>query len=225
MMMPAPSRVRIFLCLASAVSSAAALGGCHATPAVAQLHSSVALAASTHYAAPLQTGDVIRIKVWREPDLSGDVTVGDDGMAPIPKLGNVAVASLTLDTIRRRIVEEYSKTLANPAIEVLFLRRLRVFGAVHTPGLYPVEDGLTVADAIALAGGVADDGSYNNVLLVRGSDHSSIRVTSVMRLADIDINSGDEVFVPQRSWASRNSATLVQSILTAVAILFAGGRL
>ena len=170
----------------------------------------------------LRPGDVIRIKVWRESDLSGDIDVGSDGIAAIPRLGNTDVLNTPPTELRRRIIEEYSKTLVQPAVEVKFLRRLRVFGAVRSPGLYPVEDGLTVADAIAIAGGVSDDGSYDRVQLIRQSDGSNPRVVKMRQLPDERIQSGDEIFVPKRSWGSRNSAAIFQSVLTAIAIIAAG---
>jgi polysaccharide biosynthesis/export protein len=171
-------------------------------------------------ALPLEAGDVIRVKVWREADLSGDITVDNDGVAAIPRLGNVNVLDLSPERLRHRIIDDYSKSLVQPAIEIRFLRRLRVSGAVRTPGLYPVEDGLSVADAIAIAGGVSDDGSYERVQLVRGQ--TTTLIVDMRKLADEKIESGDEIFVPKRSWASRNSASIFQSVLTAIAIVAAG---
>ncbi|HXC24804.1 MAG TPA: SLBB domain-containing protein [Gemmatimonadaceae bacterium] len=170
--------------------------------------------------APLRTGDIVRIKVWREPDLTGDATVTGDGDVAIPRLGTIRISTMAPDSLRRLIVNTYSAWLVNPTIEITFLRRLRVFGAVENPGVYPVDAGLTVADAIAMAGGVNENGSYNDVQLVRSDGRSRVHVTRVSRLADLDVQSGDEVYVPERSWMSRNSAAVVTSAITAIAIVF-----
>ncbi len=170
---------------------------------------------------PLHGGDIIRLKVWREPDLTGDINVNGEGFAAIPRIGTVRVDSTTPDSLRRLIVNTYKGWLVDPAIEVTFLRRLRVFGAVQNPGMYSVDEGLTIADAIAMAGGVHENGSYDNVQLVRGPQRSAIHVTRVTKLADLNVQSGDEVYVPQRSWLSRNSATLAGSAIAGLAIFFA----
>ena len=188
-------------------------------PRPAQAQDSVRAAAS----APLRSGDIVRIKVWREPDLTGDATVNDDGDVSIPRIGAVHTAQVSPDSIRRLVVTTYSAWLVNPSIEVTFLRRLRVLGAVTSPGVYPVDAGLTVADAVAMAGGVKDDGSYDNVQLVRtvGAQRSAIHVTRMSRLADVGVQSGDEIYVPERSWVSRNSGTVAASAITAIGIVMA----
>jgi protein involved in polysaccharide export with SLBB domain len=171
-------------------------------------------AAPSTPAAPLmlRPGDVIRLKIWREPDFSGDYPIDENGMATFPRLGPVRAASFTTDSLKRTLVASYAKYLVNPSIEVTTLRRLNVLGAVRNPGLYQVDPTVTVADAIALAGGITDNGQSDRVELVRGDKRLSANVNGTTRLADTPLRSGDQLFVPQRGWLSRNVGVVAAGI-------------
>jgi polysaccharide export outer membrane protein len=162
------------------------------------------------------------VRVAGDTSLSGDIAVDDKGYAAIPRLGTIRVDSVSPDSVRRLIRNTYGAWLVNPSIEVTFPQRLRVLGAVRNPNLYNVDLGLTVADVIALAGGVTDDGSYDDVQLIHGNDKSNVvHVTSVSRLADLGVYSGDEVYVPRRNWFARNATALAASTISGVAIFLA----
>jgi protein involved in polysaccharide export with SLBB domain len=105
-------------------------------------------------------------------------------------------------------------------VEVTVLRRVNVLGSVRNPGLYYVDPTTTVADALALAGGVTSDGKQNSFELLRGGKRLPVDLSLNSRLADSPLQSGDQLRVPQRSWLSRNTA-LVAAALTSVALVFA----
>jgi polysaccharide export outer membrane protein len=160
----------------------------------------------------LRPGDVVRLKIWREPDFSGDYPVDETGTAVFPRLGPVRVASVTADSLKAMLVESYAAYLVNPSIEVTALRRVKVLGAVKSPGLYQVDPTMSVADALALAGGVAGDGRGDHVELVRGGARLQTDLRSDTRLADTPIRSGDQLYVPQRGWLSRNAGVVAAGI-------------
>ena len=165
-----------------------------------------------------QPGDKVRLRVYREPDLSGEFTVPEDGVVAFPKVGRVKVDILATDSLTSLLVAEYSKSLRDPAIEVTVLRRVNVVGAVHTPGFYYADPTVTVKGAVALAGGVTPEGNRNRLELTRGSMHKSFSVTGEPTLADSPIQSGDQVTAPERSWFARNTALVVSGI-TGLALL------
>ncbi|HEX5385664.1 MAG TPA: polysaccharide biosynthesis/export family protein [Gemmatimonadales bacterium] len=169
-------------------------------------------ARSADSAATLRPGDVIRLKIWREPDFSGDFTISDAGSAVLPRLGPVPVASYTVDSLTRTLVARYAAFLVNPSIEVTALRRVNVLGSVKNPGLYQVDPTMTVADALALAGGVASDGKSDHIELVRDGRRMEVALAAETRLADTPIRSGDQLYVPQRSWLSRNVGVLAAGV-------------
>lgn len=168
----------------------------------------------------LRPGDVIRLKVWREPDFSGDYPIDESGVATFPRLGRVSVAAFTIDSLKRSLVASYAAYLVNPSVEVTALRRVNVLGAVRNPGLYQVDPTVTVADALALAGGVADNGRSGQVELVRGGKRLPANLGGTTRLADTPIRSGDQLYVPQKSWLSRN-VTVVAASISAVGLVAA----
>jgi polysaccharide export outer membrane protein len=92
-------------------------------------------AAVTDTTAFAQPGDVVRLKIWREPDMSGDYTVDASGIATFPRLGALQVSRMGADSLQRLLVAEYARFLRNPSVEVILMRRVRVVGAVRTPGL------------------------------------------------------------------------------------------
>src|SRR5262249_1011374 len=144
----------------------------------------------------LQPGDVVRLKIWREPDLSGDVQVGADGQAVFPKLGPLAVTALSPASLRSVLLSSYSEYLRHPSIGVTLRRRVNIQGAVRNPGLYPVDPTMTVTDAIALAGGATSDGRVDKAELRRNGQRYTVELTAQTRLADTPVRSGDELFVP-----------------------------
>jgi protein involved in polysaccharide export with SLBB domain len=167
----------------------------------------------------LRPGDVIRLRIWREPDLSGDFAVQESGEVVLPKLGPLPVSGFSRDSLKRFLVRSYSEYLRNPSIEVTLLRRVNVLGAVQKPGLYPVDPTMTIADAVALAGGATGDGKLNQVELHRGSQRVAVKLDAGTRLGDTPIRSGDQLFVPQRSWVSRNVGLVVGTVTGVVGLL------
>ena len=121
-------------------------------------------------ATALRPGDVVRVRIWREPDLSGEYPVDERGMAVFPRLGPVDVSHVTPDSLQRQLVTAYQVYLRNPSIEVVPLRRVMVGGAVVKPGVFTVDPATTVADVIALAGGVTPQGRPDRVRVMRGTE-------------------------------------------------------
>jgi protein involved in polysaccharide export with SLBB domain len=166
----------------------------------------------------LQPGDLVRLKIWREPDLSGDYRVDENGVATFPKVGPLPVSQLSTDSLKSLLVSSYALYLQNPAVEVTFLRRINVLGEVKSPGLYDVDPTMTVADVLAMAGGVTSDGNSKRIELLRQGQGRFAQISSRSRLADSPLRSGDQLRVPQRSWLSRNG-TVVAAGITAAALI------
>lgn len=117
-------------------------------------------AAAIDTADGLRPGDRVAIRVAGEPDLSGTHELDLDGMLDLPLIGSVdaygrSAAELT-DLLATRYADGY---LRQPRVDVTRLasRPFFITGAVARPGSYAFAPGLTVADAIALAGDAGDD--------------------------------------------------------------------
>jgi hypothetical protein len=167
----------------------------------------------------LRPGDKVRLKIWREPDLSGDFDVDENGRVLLPKIGPFDVGQIPADSAKRAIVASYQTLLRNPTVDVLVLRRINVLGAVRAPGLYPVDPTMTVADVLALAGGAASDGRPDQVRLIRDGQRMTVRLTGGTRISETPIRGGDQLFVPQRGWFSRNLPFVVGTTLGVTGLL------
>jgi protein involved in polysaccharide export with SLBB domain len=168
----------------------------------------------------LRPGDVLRMRIYLEPDLSGEFPINEHGSATLPRLGDVPISTWPPDSIRPRLTRMYAEFLRDPIVEVTLLRRVAIYGSVLKPGLYPVDPTMTVQDALALAGGAAPDGKRNHVELLRGDKRIDTDLTLGSTVEQLRLRSGDQLFVPQRSWLSRNT-WLVGSIIGATATIVA----
>ena len=172
-------------------------------------------------AGALRAGDVIRLRIWREPDLSGEFRVDEQGTAVFPKIGPVSVLGLGPDSLKAGLIASYSTYLRNPAIEVTLLRRITILGGVRNPGLYPVDLTMTLADAYALAGGVSPEAKPDEVELVRGGERIRFKISKETRIADTQVRSGDQLYVPIRGWLARNPWVVTAGITAGLSVLLA----
>lgn len=165
----------------------------------------------------LAPGDVIRIAFWREADLGGDFAIDETGSVVLPVLGEWNVVGMPSDELRVQLTDAYAGQLRNQDVQIMFLHRVSILGAVENPGLYHVDATMTVREAIALAGGVSDDGKKDE-LHVRRADAPDYTLLDPTLSVGAAVYSGDEILIPQRSWLSRNSVPLVTGALSATAI-------
>lgn len=194
------------------------LGG--SAPAVAQ-SGETDTAVQTASSGLLKPGDVVRLRIWREPDMSGEFLVDESGTVVFPRVGEYHVLDDTPETLSARLQADYRQYLVNPSIEVVVLRRVRIIGAVNNPGLFPVDPTVTIADALALAGGATPIGDPDKVQIIRGGERIALDIRQDQRIADSQIQSGDQLFVPERSWMSRNSGVVAAAITGTVSLVIA----
>ena len=200
------------------------VGGCGSGAVESPAPTTTAVTQSEY---PLLPGDIIRLRIWREPDLSGEFPVNETGTVTFPKIGQVATTGLTLVELEARVLERYEHYLRNPSIEIVPLRRINILGAVRAPGLYPVDPTMTLRDAVAMAGGVTPNGRQDRVELIRGETRLVTEVRGDTRITDLGVRSGDQVYVPERTWIARNAglvATVASSILSATVALIIAFR-
>jgi polysaccharide export outer membrane protein len=167
----------------------------------------------------LVPGDVIRLRIWREPDMSGDYPVDATGTVVFPRVGDYHVLDDTAETLRSRLLTDYQVYLRNPSIEITVLRRIRIIGAVNDPGLHLVGPTITVADALALAGGPTPIGDPDQVRILREGEQVAVDIHQNTLIGESPIRSGDQLLVPERSWVSRN-AQVVAAVITGTVSIF-----
>ena len=171
----------------------------------------------------LLPGDVIRVEIWREEDLSGEFQVDEQGGVVLPLLGKKQVLGISPDDLRDQLSEEYAQYLVNSAVNVTLLRRIIVLGEVRVAGQYTVDATNSVADVIARAQGVTPEGNAEDIVLVRAGRRLRTGITGMESLQEAGIRSGDQIIVGRRSWTSRNFSSMVGiiSILANVYVIVA----
>ena len=145
----------------------------------------------------LGIGDKLKISVFGEADLSGQVEVNAFGQVSLPLIGEVGAKGLSLrafrERVRARLADGY---LNNPrvTVEVLNYRAFFVHGEVKSGGKFPFKIGTQMSDAIATAGGFTyrADTSY---VIVKRSKHPEFRIDLP---SDIAVLPGDNIRVPER---------------------------
>jgi protein involved in polysaccharide export with SLBB domain len=167
----------------------------------------------------LMSGDLLRIDIWREPDLGGEFLVDPDGMVTLPLLGQREVTDVPIAVLRDSLVAQYRVHLRNPSISITPLRRVYVLGEVNRPGLLSLDPTVSLAGVIALAGGANANGDLRRITVIRSGETVRENVTATRMLAQLDVRSGDQILVGRRSWFDRNSTFLVSAVLSVTSIV------
>jgi protein involved in polysaccharide export with SLBB domain len=95
---------------------------------------------------------------------------------------------------------------------------------VRNPGVYPLDPTMTIADAVASAGGATREGHIRSFELIRQGERVPVQLFADARIADSPIRSGDQLYVPERSWLSRNAAVVVGAITGTLGLAIAIAR-
>ena len=101
-------------------------------------------------------GDKLHITVLNNPDLSGEFTVQQSGGISLPSVGRIEVVGRGFDELQDEVVKRLRESgILDPQItvDVAAYRPVYVVGDVKAPGRYPFEMGMTVLQALAVAGG------------------------------------------------------------------------
>jgi polysaccharide export outer membrane protein len=122
----------------------------------------------------LVPNDVVEVKVYRQPDLETRARLAADGTVTLPLLGAVKLGGLTAEearvVVRDLLAQDY---LVNPQVTLTIVEYAKnlftVAGEVQRPGAYevPAEQGLSLRQAIALAGGPTRSGASGKVVVQR----------------------------------------------------------
>lgn len=158
--------------------------------------------------------DTVKINVWRNPELSISVPVRPDGKISMPLIGDVHAAGFAPEVVAKDIQNKLGKYVRDPNVTLMvtdlrsheYLTRLRITGAVTNPSSLNYRQGMTVLDAVLVAGSVNDFAAPNNTKLYRKVNGKN-RVINIY-LGDIlykgqlgtniELRPGDILTVPER---------------------------
>lgn len=171
----------------------------------------------------VEPGDVVKTRIYREPELSGEAIVAPNGQAYFAGVGRVTVAGMTLDSLQVEIASRYSRLVLDAAVEVTLIRDVVVYGETRLPGVYPMDASTTVLGLLAKSGGATGSGKTPSMTLIK-ADGRQLRLPREARIAQIDIRHGDAVYVTQDSYFARNAQNFsvfstIVTVLVSVAYL------
>jgi polysaccharide export outer membrane protein len=121
--------------------------------------------------------DVLRISVWRNPELSIDVPVRSDGNISVPLLDDVRAEGLTPEELKEVLTRELAEYITAPDVTVMVLqmnsRFVSVIGGVPNESRVPLTRDLRVLEAIAQVGGFDTFAQKSDVRIVRRNSDGS----------------------------------------------------
>lgn len=158
------------------------------------------------HALQISSGDLLEVRVYDTPDLSGRFRVDEHGAISLALAGAIQVSSLTAEqsarTIELRLREE--DILKDPHVSVNVLefatQGVTVMGAVKNPGVYPLLGNRSVLDLISAAGGLTANAGKTATITHRNDvDHSIVadigNSPGESAGVKIDIQPGDTIVV------------------------------
>jgi len=143
-------------------------------------------------------GDRLTIRVVGQPDLTGDYIVDGSGLISFPLIKSVKVGGLSAPQVRSLLTSRLQQGfLRDPSVSVqtTALRPFFILGEVNRAGNFPYQNGMTVQNAIAIAGGYSPRANHHDVMVTRKSARGT---QTVKVLVTTQIYPGDIVFVRER---------------------------
>jgi polysaccharide biosynthesis/export protein len=152
--------------------------------------------------------DIVRIDVWKEPDISRTIPVRPDGKISLPLLNDVQASGLTAMQLSASLRESLAKYLTNPQVTVTVTeinsRRVYITGEVTRAGSLPLLPNMTVLQALSSAGGFTQFAKLKNIYVLRNEDGKQVKhpfnykevVKGKLAEQNILLQSGDVIVVP-----------------------------
>jgi polysaccharide export outer membrane protein len=146
----------------------------------------------------LDTGDVVRVTVYGEPEVTKSYKVDDGGAISLPLVGAISVRGLTTQMAAAQITAALANGyIRDPsvAVEIDTYRPFFIQGAVKTGGQFPYVYGMTVRAAISTAGGFSETADRTRAIVYRRQGKEMVKGTVQL---DFPIYPGDTVVISER---------------------------
>jgi polysaccharide biosynthesis/export protein len=152
--------------------------------------------------------DVLRVNVWKEPEVSQTVVVRTDGSISMPLINEVKVAGMSPLTIQQVIADKLKAFLTNPQVTVTVMeihsKHAFITGEVAHPGGYSLNTETTVLQLIAQAGGFTPFARKGDIVVLRSENGKQQRlrfkykdvISGKKTDQNISLRPGDTVVVP-----------------------------
>jgi protein involved in polysaccharide export with SLBB domain len=145
----------------------------------------------------LGPGDIIVIQVFGEDELKLETQLTDSGTVNYPFLGTIKVTGMTIKQVEQHVYQGLKGDFfvePNVFVGIVQYRPFYIHGEVKKPGGYPYQPGMTVNQAIALAGGMTERASRDKIFISREGDKNNTQTGSLASR----ISAGDTITIEQR---------------------------
>jgi len=176
------------------------------TAVLCVLGTGLALAQDATYT--VKPGDILKVSVWKEPELQGTILIRPDGGFSFPLVGEIDGRGKTVAELQVIMTQRLTKYISDPVVSVsvneIHGNKVYVIGQVAKPGEFIVNPSVDVVQALSMAGGMTAFASLGNIIILRhnGTVKTALHfdyteVAKGKNLAnDIQLQSGDVVVVP-----------------------------
>ncbi|MGB8363048.1 MAG: polysaccharide biosynthesis/export family protein [Rhizomicrobium sp.] len=144
------------------------------------------------------SGDKVRVNVFGQSDLDGEYVVDGAGFVQLPLIGQIKAAGRTVDEFQKDVTAKFAEGyLVNPSVnvEVVNYRPFYIIGEVKSPGQYAYVNGMSVLNAVALAGGYTTRADTSEVYIRRNGSTKEIELPADETTI---VNPGDIIRVSER---------------------------
>lgn len=150
----------------------------------------------------LSKEDVVEVSVWKEPELSRTVPVRPDGKITLPLIGDVQAEGLQPQELEANVQKQLAPLVRDPRVTVIVHDvnggKIFVAGQVAHPGAFPLRSTMSVLQALAMAGGLAEFADRGDISVLR-ADGRRIEMDYddlVVGRSKVTLGPGDTVVVP-----------------------------
>jgi polysaccharide export outer membrane protein len=156
----------------------------------------------------LDSGDVIEISVWKDPELSRNLVVPPDGIISFPLIGSIDVTHLTVSELKKVVTQKLSEFIPDATVTIMLIEinslKAYVIGKVNNPGEFTINLETNVMQILSMAGGLNPFASKGSINIIRQRDNRIIKIPfdygKVEKGKNLEQNillqSGDVVVVP-----------------------------
>jgi polysaccharide export outer membrane protein len=182
-------------------------GTAEPTPAISKHpFQTLTLGVSENYV--IGQGDVLEVFVWRNEQLSREVTVRPDGKVSLPLIQDLQAEGFTALQLKDQITRKLKQYVQNPTVTVIVNEinsyKVSVLGKVASPGVYAITTRTTLVEAISMAGGFTEWANKRKITVIRsaGGKKKKLRfnykkiVSGKDPRQNITLNRGDTIIVP-----------------------------
>jgi polysaccharide export outer membrane protein len=192
----------------------------------------------------LGAGDVLKVSVYGNPDLTLETRVNDSGAITFPLIGPVVIGGLSTAAAESKIAGllESGGFLRKPQVNIIVTvqqsQQVSVLGQVNRPGRYPIDGKRNMLDMLAQAGGIAVDGGDTVSLLRKRNGATTREVIDVIQMVragelgqDYEVQGNDVLFVERAprfyiyGEVQRPGTFRLERTMTVLQALSAGGGL